>query len=62
MIYSRKRFIQFLMVFAYRYEITFSQRFLSSPERGRMKLRRDDQGIVLMGIYEFLEDSKMLDA
>ena len=28
----------------------------------RMKLRRDDQGIVLMGIYEFLEDSKMLDA
>ena len=27
-----------------------------------MKLRRDDQGIVLMGIYEFLEDSKMLDA
>ena len=28
----------------------------------RMKLRRDDQGIVLMGIYEFLEDGKMLDA
>ena len=27
----------------------------------RMKLRRDDQGIVLMGIYEFLEDAKMLD-
>ena len=27
----------------------------------RMKLRRDDQGIVLMGIYEFLEDTKMLD-
>jgi predicted AAA+ superfamily ATPase len=28
----------------------------------RIKLRRDDQGIVLMGIYEFLEDAKMLDA
>ena len=28
----------------------------------RMKLRRDDQGIVLMGIYEFLYDTKMLDA
>ena len=28
----------------------------------RMKLRRDDQGIVLMGIYEFLDDTKMLDA
>jgi hypothetical protein len=28
----------------------------------RMKLRRDDQGIVLVGIYEFLEDAKLLDA
>ena len=28
----------------------------------RMKLRRDDQGIVLVGIYEFLEEPKMLDA
>lgn len=28
----------------------------------RMKLRRDDQGIVLVGIYEFLEDAKWLDA
>lgn len=27
----------------------------------RMKLRRDDFGIVLMGIYEFLEDKKALD-
>jgi len=27
----------------------------------RMKLRRDDLGIVLMGIYEFLEDEKALD-
>lgn len=27
-----------------------------------MKLRRDDQGIVLIGIYEFLEDAKLLDA
>lgn len=27
----------------------------------RMKLRRDELGIVLMGIYEFLEDAKMLD-
>lgn len=28
----------------------------------RMKLRRDDFGIVLMGIYEFLSDQKLLDA
>lgn len=28
----------------------------------RMKLRRDDQSIVLVGIYEFLEDTKLLDA
>lgn len=28
----------------------------------RMKLRRDDNGIVLMGVYEFLADAKMLDA
>ena len=28
----------------------------------RMKLRRDDNGIVLMGIYEFLNDSALLDA
>lgn len=28
----------------------------------RMKLRRDDFGIVLMGIYEFLADQKLLDA
>jgi hypothetical protein len=28
----------------------------------RMKLRRDDQGIVLVGIYEFLEDAKLIDA
>ena len=27
----------------------------------RMKLRRDEQGIVLMGIYEFLSDKKLLD-
>ena len=28
----------------------------------RMKLRRDDNGIVLMGVYEFLSDSTLLDA
>ncbi len=28
----------------------------------RMKLRRDDNGIVLMGIYEFLQDASLLDA
>ena len=28
----------------------------------RMKLRRDEQGIVLMGIYEFLSDKNLLDA
>ncbi len=28
----------------------------------RMKLQRDEQGIVLMGIYEFLADEKLLDA
>ena len=28
----------------------------------RMKLRRDENGIVLMGIYEFLTDSKLIDA
>ena len=28
----------------------------------RMKLRRDEQGIVLMGIYEFLSDKALLDA
>jgi len=28
----------------------------------RMKLRRDDNGIVLMGIYEFLADQQLLDA
>ena len=28
----------------------------------RMKLRRDDNGIVLMGIYEFLKDDTLLDA
>jgi len=27
-----------------------------------MKLRRDDNGIVLMGVYEFLRDASMLDA
>lgn len=27
-----------------------------------MKLRRDEQGIVLMGIYEFLSDKALLDA
>ncbi len=27
----------------------------------RMKLRRDEQGIVLMGVYEFLADQNMLD-
>ena len=27
----------------------------------RMKLRRDDQGIVLMGVYEFLADQNLLD-
>ena len=29
---------------------------------GRMKLQRDEQGIVLMGIYEFLTDERLLDA
>lgn len=29
---------------------------------GRMKLQRDEQGIVLMGIYEFLADERLLDA
>lgn len=29
---------------------------------GRTKLQRDEQGIVLMGIYEFLADEKLLDA
>ena len=28
----------------------------------RMKLRRDDNGIVLMGVYEFLKDAALLDA
>jgi hypothetical protein len=28
----------------------------------RMKLRRDENGIVLMGIYEFLQDYNLLDA
>ena len=28
----------------------------------RMKLRRDDNGIVLMGMYEFLKDATLLDA
>ena len=28
----------------------------------RMKLRRDEQGIVLMGVYEFLADQNLLDA
>jgi predicted AAA+ superfamily ATPase len=28
----------------------------------RMKLRRDDNGIVLMGVYEFLKDATLLDA
>lgn len=28
----------------------------------RMKLRRDENGIVLMGIYEFLQDANLLDA
>ena len=28
----------------------------------RMKLRRDDNGIVLMGVYEFLDDVTLLDA
>ena len=28
----------------------------------RMKLRRDENGIVLMGIYEFLQDYSLLDA
>ena len=27
----------------------------------RMKLRRDEQGIVLMGVYEFLADQNLLD-
>lgn len=27
----------------------------------RMKLRRDEQGIVLMGVYEFLTDQSLLD-
>lgn len=27
----------------------------------RMKLRRDDFGIVLMGIFEFLDDSQLID-
>ena len=31
-------------------------------EDREVKLRRDNQGIVLMGIYEFLDDTKMLDA
>jgi len=26
----------------------------------RMKLRRDEQGIVLMGVYEFLADQNLL--
>lgn len=29
---------------------------------GRMKLNRDENGIVLMGIYEFLNDMSLLDA
>ena len=28
----------------------------------RMKLRRDDLGIVLMGFYEFMQDESLLDA
>ena len=28
----------------------------------RMKLRRDDNGIVMMGVYEFLKDATLLDA
>ena len=28
----------------------------------RMKLRRDDKGIVMMGVYEFLADYSLLDA
>ena len=28
----------------------------------RMKLRRDDNGIVMMGVYEFLADHSLLDA
>ena len=28
----------------------------------RMTLRRDDNGIVIMGVYEFLADRKLLDA
>ena len=28
----------------------------------RMKLRRDDHGIVLMGVCEFLSDQQLLDA
>ena len=28
----------------------------------RMKLRRDDNGIVMMGVYEFLSDQQLLDA
>ena len=28
----------------------------------RMKLRRDDFGIVIMGVYEFLSDPSLLDA
>ena len=28
----------------------------------RMKLRRDDNGIVLMGVYEFLKDAALIDA
>lgn len=31
-------------------------------EGERMTLRRDDNGIVIMGVYEFLADRKLLDA
>jgi len=46
--------------------MTHIQRFSGYAERQqsvgeRMKLRRDEQGIVLMGVYEFLADQNLLD-
>ena len=42
------------------------QQLIDSKDNGLIKivtgLRRDDNGIVQMGIYEFLTDTKLLDA
>ena len=44
----------------------YIQKLVDSKDNGLIKvvtgLRRDDYGIVMMGVYEFLSDPSLLDA